>query len=112
MYEVQEITSIQEVRQLFPNGFADELNWLLCSTSGIHGSYLTLDELEYIIRGEDPNNPPLPNGKWYITILIIFPRRVTMLYGEIMIGLEDIQYLRKLVRSTLENIERSQERNV
>jgi len=112
MYEVTEITSIQEIRKLFPNGIADRNNWILLSTGGIHGSTETLDDLEYILRGEVPENPPMSNGKWFITVFIVFPKYCAICYGEIAIGLEDVQYLRKLVRSTLENIVKSQGGNI
>lgn len=112
MYEIQEITSIQEIKELFPNEIADRNNWILLSTGGIHGSTNTLDEVEYIIRGEVPENPPLNNGKWFITVLIIFPSKSSMLFGEILVGMNDVSYLRKLVRSTLENINKSQKGNI
>ena len=110
-YTVQELTSIQELRKFFPNGVANELNWILCSTGGIHGNDYSLDDAEYILRGEDPKNLPLPNKKTYITVLYVLPRMCSIMYGEIQVNLEDINYLRRLVRSSLEYINKSQEGN-
>lgn len=112
MYNTIEIRSIQEIKELFPNGVANELNWLLCSTSGIHGSYTSIEDAEYVIRGENPKVQPLLNGKTYITVLIIQPRLCVLKWGEVQVGMEDLNYLRKLVRSSLEFIEKSQEENV
>lgn len=103
---------MQEIRELFPNGIADELNWLFVGTSGVHGSYNKIDDVEYILRGEDPEEEPLPNGRALITVLIVHPRRCVLRWGEVQVNMEDLNYLRKLVRSTIENIQFSQGGNV
>jgi len=112
MYEVIELRSIQEVYSLFPNGVADRLNWLFLSTGGPHGSFDNIEDAEYILRGEDPKTQPLPNGRTLITVLVLQPSRCTLYWGEIQVNLEDLNYLRKLVRSTLKFIELSQGGNL
>lgn len=110
-YEVQEIRSIRDVKETFPGGEADHLNWLFCSTSGRHGSYKTLDEIENILRGKDDKTRPFENGKYTATVLIVHPRLGILKYGEIQVGLSDVALLRRLVASTLVAVAISQEGN-
>lgn len=111
-YEVQEIRTMRDVREIFPTGMADNLNWIFCSTAGRHGSHKTLDQVEAIIRGQDPITRPLDNGKYTVTVLIIHPRLCIIKYGEIQVNLTDIKFLRDLVASSLEHIVKSQEGNI
>lgn len=112
MYETLEIRSIQEVKELFPNKVASESRWLLCSTGGIHGSETTINDCEYIVRGEDKDIDPLPNGKTYITVLIVEPKNCILRWGEIQVNLEDLSYLRNLIRSSIQKIGLSQGGNL
>jgi len=112
MYETVEIRSMQEIRELFPNGVADRNNWLMCSTGGVHGSSDTLDECEYILRGEVRNTAPLSNGKTIVTVLVIQPKDCVLRWGEIQINMEDLNYLRKLIRNSLQWINKSQKGNI
>src|SRR6476619_1308052 len=100
MYNTLEIRSMQEIYNIFPNGVANKLNWLFLSTSGVHGSYNTIEDAEYILRGEDTEEEPLPNGRTLITVLIVKPRECVLLWGEVQVNMDDLNYLRKLVRST------------
>ena len=112
MYEVVEVRSMQEIREFFPNGIADERNWLFLSTDGIHGSKNSIEDCEYILRGEDKNQHPLPNGKTLITVLIVQPKFCILRWGEVQVNMEDLNYLRKLVRSSLKHINISQGGNI
>ena len=112
MYEIAEIRSMQEIYTLFPNGVADGRNWIFLSTGGIHGSDNTIEDAEYILRGEDPDEEPLPNGRTLITVLIVRPAACVLLWGEVQVNLDDLNYLRRLVRSTLENVTDSQGGNI
>jgi hypothetical protein len=112
VYEVIEIRSMQEIYSLFPNGIANKRNWIILSTGGIHGSTNTIEDAEYILRGEDLDEEPLPNGRTLITVLIVQPASCMLLWGEIQVNMEDLNYLRKLVRSSLENINDSQGGNI
>lgn len=111
-YEVQEIRSMRDVKESFPTGSADKLNWIFCSTAGRHGSYKTLDEIETIIRGKDEGTAAFENGKYTVTVMIVHPRLCIVKYGEIQVGLSDVALLRRLVASTLEEVVASQEGNV
>ena len=112
MYEISEIRSMQEIYSFFPNGIADSRHWVFLSTGGVHGTSNTIEDAEYILRGEDLDEEPLPNGRTLITVLIVRPAACVLLWGEIQVNMEDLQYLRKLVRSTLENVIDSQGGNV
>jgi len=102
-YSIGKLESIDSIRTIFPDGKADDLNWLLLSTSGVHGSYCSIDHVE-----EEWDD----DGGNYITALVVRPRLVCLQYGEIEIEKKDIPYLRGLVASTLEQIPKTQEGNV
>jgi hypothetical protein len=102
----ESIRSMADLRAQFPTGEADELNWCFLSTSGVHGTYTTLDRIE---------GPPEEDGYVYpheITVLVVAPRMVRMNCGHIKIEPEDIPWLRRLVSSTLEAVARSQKGNI
>lgn len=104
-YATIEIESMDDLRELLSQG-ADALNWLFLSTSGTHGSYVTLDsiwpELDEYDEGQDP----------YITVLVIQPRTVRTFYGNIPISLEDVGWLQEQVKATVRAVEASQEGNL
>lgn len=112
MYENIEIRTIQEVRELFPNEIADEYRWILCGTGGIHGSDLTINNAEYIVRDESGVTRPIGNARSFITVLVVEPGNIILRWGEIQVNLDDLNYLRKLVRSSLDAIVRSQGGNI
>lgn len=100
-YKCIPLDGMDHVRKLFPNGNADSLNWLFLSTSGVNGTFNTLDYIER--HWSDDSN--------YVTALVLFPRLCVMYYGEIAITESDIPYLRNLVDSTIANVIESQEGN-
>lgn len=112
MYETIEIRTMQEIKELFPNGIADERNLIFLSTGGIHGSKRTIEDCEYVLRGEDEFIEPLANGKTLITVLIVHPAPCVLRFGEVQVNMEDLNYLRQLVRSTIESIHYSQGGNI
>ncbi len=58
------------LRRLFADaGEIDEMNLVLFSTSGVHGSYLTIEE------AYDEGQP--------VTFLVVHPRTVTLRYGNV-----------------------------
>lgn len=111
-YATYPLTSMAHVRQLFPSGRADELNWLLCSTSGVHGSYVTLEDCERLLRHPDPEETLGGDTEVTITILVIQPRIVRTYWGDLPITLADIPLLRELVTSTLVAVMASQRGNL
>lgn len=72
------------LRELFSTGDPDDLNFVLFSTSGVHGSYCTIESCE---AGEVPD----------VTFLIIHPRIVCMKYGNVAPKTpEDFAFLKRL----------------
>ncbi len=81
------------LRQLFPNSQADEMNFVLFSTSGIHGSYTTIEDYA---ESKDP--AILEAG---ITFLVIHPRVVGMRYGAVKPKTsDDFNFLKRLRASS------------
>jgi len=93
------------IHAIFDDGPDYQLNWLLLSTSGIHGSYLTLDNLE-------ADESLWQRGYANITAMVFQPRIVRAIYGEIIITRDDIDYLRSIVTKSIAGIVSSQCRNV
>lgn len=128
-YEVIELRTIQEVKHIFgPDGVnVNQYNWCFVGLAGMHGTYMTLDELESVFDGTHERVSPTADGKAYVSILIVHPRLTVLKkpgveykkvtedqeaeYGEIPITKEDIPYLRTLVRKTLAEVHKSQEGN-
>lgn len=110
-YSVVAIDSMADVREIMGGG-ANALNWLFLSTSGVHGSYSTLDDCFF-----DPADCPDPEGydpgavNDTITVLIVQPRMVRSYYGDITIGPDDVPWLREQVRLTLAAVAKSQSGN-
>lgn len=109
----EEQNAMTALRVMFPDGKADDLNFVLFSTSGVHGSYgtiedaelemslqnMTLDErkaflaqhegLDYI----DPEALITPS----VTFLVVHPRIVCLRYGNCYPkSAEDIAFLKTL----------------
>lgn len=98
-YEVVKIRDLAEIgesgmdvlRSLFPDGEANDLNFVMFSTSGTHGSYLTIEEVAASPETDEPCK---------LTVLVIQPRVVRMLYGEVAITTDDVPFLMKLQESS------------
>lgn len=88
------------------------MNWLILSTSGIHGSYTALDELE-IDDGTNEDESLWQDGIATITAMIFQPRRLSIVYeGELEITRDDIPYLRNIVSKTVLGFIESQRGNM
>jgi hypothetical protein len=80
------------LRQLFPGGEANELNACLFSTSGVHGTYCTIEDVE---AGE----------AFDVTFLVVQPRIVCVRYGVCKPETpEDFAFLKRLRASSLSAI--------
>lgn len=78
---------MEALRQLFPDGVANDLNFVLFSTSGVHGTYCTLEDAES--EGGD------------VTFLVVQPRIVGLRYGNCTPKTQDdFQFLRRLRESS------------
>jgi hypothetical protein len=103
------------IRDLEP----DDINWIFLSTSGIHGSYTSLDRIEklwtdpaaYRASGYIEDGEPMPTEAG-ITVLIVLPRMVTTMYGNATVrSLDDVALLRRRVEQTFEGIAKLQAGN-
>lgn len=93
-YEVVKLKpedGMSDLRSIFPKGEADHMNLCLFSTSGTHGSYLTIEDVAASLDADEPAR---------LTVLVVQPRTVRMLYGEIDIAREDVDFLIRLREST------------
>ena len=87
---------MEALRQLFPTGEANEMNAVLFSTSGIHGTYCLIEAVEEdMLRAER-------EGPREVTFCVIQPRIVCMRYGcaEPRTA-DDIEFLKKLRASSM-----------
>lgn len=85
-------TGMRALRGMFPAGDADALNVALFSTSGIHGSYTTIEEIEEALaRAPDP----FPD-ECDLTVLVLRPRTCVLLYGRVRVGASDTSWLKRL----------------
>jgi hypothetical protein len=98
------------LRNVFPEGKANEMNFVLFSTSGVHGCYTTIEEIEeslikygptpsFMEDGSEEEIPDdyVPNG---LTVTVYHPRIIGVGYGVINITLEDVPYLKTLRESS------------
>lgn len=97
---------VQFLRHFFPDGEANEMNFVLFSTSGVHGTYTTLEDIEHSLHkygdGEcvDEDDPPDDYYCPEVTYLVVQPRIVSMTYGNARVTLDDIPFLRRLRESS------------
>lgn len=95
---VLKVHGMEALRTMFPEGEADEMNFVLFSTSGVHGSHTTIEEHEtepvYVEDGE-------PVHENTVTFVIVQPRIVAMRYGVVCPkSPEDYTFLKKLRQSS------------
>jgi hypothetical protein len=85
-------TAMAALRELFPEGEANDLNFVLFSTSGIHGTYCTIEACE---AGETTD----------VTFLVIQPRIVALRYGNCEPKTpDDFAFLKKLRASSMQAV--------
>lgn len=82
---------VSVLRTLFRDGEANSMNFCLFSTSGTHGSYLTIEDVAASLGTDEPEQ---------LTVLVIQPRVVRMLYGDIDVEPSDIDFLKQLRESS------------
>lgn len=86
------------LRQMFPEGTADEMNFVLFSTSGVHGTYNTIEEAEMVLDGACDEDEAISE----VTFLVVHPRIVTLRYGNCEPkNKDDIEFLKKLRDSSV-----------
>ena len=95
------IRSFEDLKSIFPEPEANEMNFVLFSTSGVHGSYQTIEEAheEYTKFLNDPAYDT-DDGNNEVTVLVVHPRLVCMKYGNILVTDENVEYLKALRQSS------------
>lgn len=97
---------MESLRGLFPNGEADEYQFVMFSTSGVHGSYITIEEIEegLFAHGDDFEPGEDWPENWHgkdLTVLVVHPRIVCLRCGNVRVKIADIPFLKKLRASSL-----------
>jgi hypothetical protein len=97
---------MDSLRRWFPAGEANDMNFVLFSTSGIHGTYTTIEDIEsgLLKYGDDFEPEDDWPEDWHgkdLTALIVQPRIVCLRCGNVRVRLVDIPYLKKLRASSL-----------
>lgn len=92
-YWDEEETATQMLRELFEESPPNELNFILFSTSGVHGSYNTIEAAEKSLdlKLDDDDRCTA------VTFEIIMPRIVSIKYGNCVVhSKKDVEFLKKL----------------
>ena len=88
IFNIKSENGMKHLRKIFPDGNANCFNFCLFSTSGVHGTYQTIEDAE-----KEPGTA--------ITFLIVQPRIVVLQYGNAYPkSQEDIEYLKRLRKSS------------
>jgi len=98
--------TVADLKKIFPDGEADRMNFVLFSTSGVHGSYSTIEDIEaslekYGILNEGDEGLPDDYYGNKLTFLIVHPRIVSLKYGQVEVKALDIPFLKKLRESSI-----------
>lgn len=103
-YSIQKLGPPDEAREtlksIFPTGAeADEMNLVLFSTSGVHGTYTTIEDIEESFKkyGDtvEGGRPDDHSGD-VLTVALLHPRLVCLRYGNMRVRPEDIEWLKTL----------------
>ena len=96
-YAVKTEMAMVQLRRIFPEGKANELNFVLFSTSGVHGTYNTIEKAERFLTTAPADLSDEDLCLRDITFVIIQPRLCTIHYGLCEPkNIEDIKYLKRL----------------
>lgn len=115
-YDTKHIEGMADLRHMFSDGKCNELNFVLFSTSGVHGTYTTIEEIEAslikygptpdFMDDDSPENVPDDYRDSDLTTLIVHPRLCVLRYGNVKVTLEDIPYLKQLRQSGWEVVQK------
>lgn len=100
IYGCRDENGMAALREFFPDAFANQMNFVLFSTSGVHGMYTTIEEAEAtMLRGNKDED-----GEEYepsVTFLVVQPRIVCLRYGNCLPKTaDDIAFLKRLRESS------------
>lgn len=91
------IDGMNALREMFPEAKANELNFVLFSTSGVHATYNLIEEAEAYVKGDDKD------GLNEVAFVIVHPRLVALRYGVVSpITPDDFAFLKALRASSHE----------
>lgn len=98
VFKAKGIIGIDELKDTFPNGVADRLNFCLFSTSGVHGRYSTIEDVEKYINDVPIDNRESDDDRCdTVTFIMISPRVLLFKYGNVrVVSQDDVDYLKKL----------------
>lgn len=101
-YSINNLKTFEELKAIFgDDAQANELNFCLFSTSGVHGTYITIEDIEKSFSLEKDNDDYCGTE---LTVLVVHPRTVTLKYGNIEVTKENIEWLKNLRKSSKEAI--------
>lgn len=93
------VEGMESLRHMFPDGKADDMNFVLFSTSGVHGTYNTIEDAESHLELKHDESC----GE--VTFLVVHPRLVALRYGNCTPqNKDDIEYLKRLRESSMKAI--------
>lgn len=104
--------TVADLKEIFPDGEANEMNFVLFSTSGVHGTYTTIEEIEAslqkygVLIDEEAEEAPDDYCDNHLTFLIVHPRIVCLKYGRLKVELSDIPFLKALRESSKKAVSR------
>ena len=105
-YHVMPTKGIEHLRRIFIDNKADEYNLVLFSTSGVHGTYSTIEDAEKYLK----TTPADRDEDCYtseITFVVIQPRLCTIHWGNCYPkNLEDIEFLKNIRQSSWEEFQK------
>lgn len=100
IYRCKAADGMAALREMFPTGMGNELNFVLFSTSGVHGHYGTIEGAEATVaRGnkDEDGEDSTPD----VTFLLVHPRIVCLRYGNCEPSTaEDFAFLKQLRASS------------
>ena len=92
IFEIEDDEAMGMIASHFPDG-PNEMNLIFFSTSGVHGSYTSIEEAELFIGCDDEDE----DAEKYVTFVIFQPRVMCLKYGNVRIeSTEQAQYLKDL----------------
>lgn len=96
-YGCRDEYGMRGLREMFPTGEANAMNVVLFSTSGVHGTYVTIEEVEAWVGKPDPLDDSDEYAPRLVTFLIVHPRICTVRSGNCRPDtLDDIAFLKRL----------------
>lgn len=90
-------TEMNVLRSFFPTCAPDKMNFVLFSTNGIHGSPITIEDIERDLTLTDQEIGDPEERATDLTYLVVQPRLVVLVYGVCQPQNQaDINWLKKL----------------